>query len=204
MSFISEMTTANQITIIRIAIIPLFIVLANIFGQQEPTLSLKRYLPLSVFLFAGLLDILDGYLARKRKEVTRLGTILDPMADKLLTISALFMLCFNNHLSFFGKIPLWFIVTVILRETILITGTLIIFLMKSHVQIKPRMAGKLSTFILVLLIVSVLAGIPESITDAIVIPSTFFIILSLIMYTIDGVKQVGSVKKEADSAKNIL
>lgn len=198
------MTTANQITIIRIAIIPLFIVFVNIFGQQESTLSFKSYLPLSVFLFAALLDILDGYLARKRKEVTRLGTFLDPMADKLLTISALLMFCLNNHLSFFGKIPLWFIVTVILRETILITGTLIIFLVKNHVQIKPRIAGKLSTFILVLLIVSVLAGIPKSIIDAIAIASAFFIIFSLILYTIDGVKQAGSVKKESDSAKNIL
>ena len=80
------MTYANQITILRIFLIPVM-VLVFFLNQENP-----RYYLTSIFFIAAITDYLDGYLARKMKQVSKLGKFLDPVADKLLVVSSLLLL----------------------------------------------------------------------------------------------------------------
>ena len=103
------MTYANQITILRIFLIPVM-VLVFFLNQENP-----RYYLTSIFFIAAITDYLDGYLARKWKQVSKLGKFLDPVADKLLVISSLLLLLVdNNNVIIF--IPICIIV---LREVLI-------------------------------------------------------------------------------------
>lgn len=103
------MTYANQITILRIFLIPAM-VLVFFLNQENP-----RYYLTSIFFIAAITDYLDGYLARKLKQVSKLGKFLDPVADKLLVISSLLLLLVdNNNVIIF--IPICIIV---LREVLI-------------------------------------------------------------------------------------
>ncbi|MDA9896654.1 CDP-diacylglycerol--glycerol-3-phosphate 3-phosphatidyltransferase [Gammaproteobacteria bacterium] len=103
------MTYANQITILRIFLIPVM-VLVFFLNQENP-----RYYLTSIFFIAAITDYLDGYLARKMKQVSKLGKFLDPVADKLLVVSSLLLLLVdNNNVIIF--IPICIIV---LREVLI-------------------------------------------------------------------------------------
>jgi CDP-diacylglycerol--glycerol-3-phosphate 3-phosphatidyltransferase len=103
------MTYANQITILRIFLIPVM-VLVFFLNQEYP-----RYYLTSIFFIAAITDYLDGYLARKMKQVSKLGKFLDPVADKLLVVSSLLLLLVdNNNVIIF--IPICIIV---LREVLI-------------------------------------------------------------------------------------
>ena len=103
------MTYANQITVLRIFLIPVM-VLVFFLNQENP-----RYYLTSIFSIAAITDYLDGYLARKMKQVSKLGQFLDPVADKLLVISSLLLLLVdNNNVIIF--IPICIIV---LREVLI-------------------------------------------------------------------------------------
>ena len=103
------MTYANQITILRIFLIPVMI-LVFFLNQENP-----RYYLTSIFFIAAITDYLDGYLARKMKQVSKLGKFLDPVADKLLVVSSLLLLLIdNNNVIIF--IPICIIV---LREVLI-------------------------------------------------------------------------------------
>jgi CDP-diacylglycerol--glycerol-3-phosphate 3-phosphatidyltransferase len=98
------MNLPNLITSIRICLIPVFVVFF-----YWPYLMLP-ILPASVFLAASLTDFLDGYLARRHSQITKLGIIMDPVADKLLVISALILLVSA------GRVPAWMAIVIIGRE----------------------------------------------------------------------------------------
>jgi CDP-diacylglycerol--glycerol-3-phosphate 3-phosphatidyltransferase len=98
------MNLPNLITSIRICLIPVFVVFF-----YWPYL-MRPILPASVFLAASLTDLLDGYIARRRSQITKLGIIMDPVADKLLVISALVLLVSA------GRVPAWMAIVIIGRE----------------------------------------------------------------------------------------
>jgi len=100
---------ANRLTLARIAVIPVIVILL-FFPAKLPS-----FLAALLYLLASLTDIVDGYLARRMKIVTRLGRFLDPLADKLLLTSALIMLIGLN------RAPTW-IVTIIIGREIAVTG----------------------------------------------------------------------------------
>jgi len=99
----------NLLTVTRILLIPVFVVL---FSTPTPEGSLWAAL---VFVIAAVTDILDGYLARRRSQVTKLGRLLDPIADKLLVLSGLFLLVE------LGQVPAWVAIVIIGRE-VAVTG----------------------------------------------------------------------------------
>ena len=103
------MTLANRITLIRIILVPVFtyFVLENI--------PYGTFIAAGIFILAASTDGLDGYLARKRKEVTTLGKLLDPLADKLLITAALVSLVDA------GVLPAWVAIVIISRE-LAVTG----------------------------------------------------------------------------------
>ena len=128
------MTLASKITLIRIAFIPLFIVFMYLSGGQT---NVWMWLSLAVFIVASLTDFVDGYIARKFNQITDFGKFLDPLADKLLTISAMVMFCQ------WGVFPAWALVLVLTRE-FGVTGLRLVAVGKGNV-IAAGFSGKVKT-----------------------------------------------------------
>ncbi len=100
----------NLLSIFRILLVPpLVVVLLTKFEGKE-------WWGLSLFLLASVMDFFDGYLARRRKQVTRLGTLLDPAADKILISAAFISLVEMDHSSGHTVVPAWIVVVIIARE----------------------------------------------------------------------------------------
>ncbi len=121
----------NFLTLIRIVLIPFFLVL----------LASQLYFDaLLVFILGGVTDALDGFIARRMNQKTSLGAILDPVADKLLLMSSFIML------GMMGGIPLWLVVLVVSRDTVILFGYVAIsFLLDERLEVQPTIMGKLST-----------------------------------------------------------
>lgn len=139
------MTTANKITIGRILMIPVFVMLAIYYGQsvQEGTPNeWLRFAAIAVFVLAAASDGLDGYIARHYNQISRLGVILDPIADKGLLLTGIITLTFSRwHYEF----PIWFFVLVIARDMVVVVGALLLQYFTGNVQIRPSWTGKTAT-----------------------------------------------------------
>ena len=101
------MTTASKITLLRVAMIPAFMVLMYLSGG---TAGVWMYSALAVFIIASITDFIDGEIARKCNQITDFGKFLDPLADKLLTLAAMAMFCE------WGTFPAWALMLVLTRE----------------------------------------------------------------------------------------
>jgi len=126
---------SNALTFIRILLTPVVVV-----GIVYNRWSLVFWL----LFTAGVTDVLDGYLARKLGQGTVFGACLDPAADKFLIISSFTALSFVDTPSF--SIPFWFVLLVFARETIIVGGAFILFLLGIEFKVLPSIAGKLTTF----------------------------------------------------------
>src|SRR5216117_2810809 len=108
------MTTANKITVVRILMIPAFVAMAIYYGQsiqRGAPLEWMRFTAIAIFLIAAVSDGLDGYVARRYKQRSALGAILDPIADKGLLLSAIITLSISNWSDIdpeYGRFPAWF------------------------------------------------------------------------------------------------
>lgn len=190
----ANLTLANRITIGRLLLIPLYILLTLYYiksvNERNPD-EMFRWFALMAYLITCLTDALDGYFARSRHEVTRLGTLLDPLADKALLISSLLLLtgpwgqlCFNPHL------PLWYVSLVISRDTILVLGSLVIHVAVGHTEVKPRITGKIATFFQMGLILWVLGQAPVSGFPWVLGAAAAFTLISAYQYIADGIRQL--------------
>ena len=101
------MTTASKITLVRVALIPLYLITMYLSQGQA---GLWMILSLTIFILASVTDFIDGYIARKYNQVSDFGKFLDPLADKLLTIAAMAMFCE------WGSFPAWALMIVLTRE----------------------------------------------------------------------------------------
>lgn len=101
------MTLASKITLVRVAFIPVYMVLMYLSGGKP---GLWLWLALAVFIVASLTDYVDGQIARKRNQVSDFGKFMDPLADKLLTIAAMVIFCE------WGMLPGWALMLVLTRE----------------------------------------------------------------------------------------
>lgn len=169
-------TVANCLTASRIFLVP-FIV-AGIFYQ-------RWYLVFYLFLYVGLSDLLDGFLARLLKENTYLGKLLDPIADKILLVSSFAALAFLESPSFL--IPKWFVFLVLFREFFILTGGFIMLLLNINFEIAPTIWGKLTTFFQILFILWIfLCGFfewnPEKTYYIFLTLLALFSVLSLLQY----------------------
>ncbi len=131
----------NLITIARIALAPVLILLLK---DEEYAASL------AVFVLAGISDGLDGYIAKRFHLESRLGSILDPLADKTLLVSSYVMLMLLNHL------PFWLMLTVVFRDLLIIGGYLIYTSMVGPVQMRPSWLSKFNTFMQISLVIVIL------------------------------------------------
>lgn len=128
------MTLASKITLIRVAFIPVYMVLMYLSGGQP---GLWMWLALGVFILASLTDYIDGQIARKYNQVSDFGKFLDPLADKLLTIAALTMFCE------WGQVPAWALMIILTRE-FAVTGLRLVAVGKGTV-IAAGWSGKVKT-----------------------------------------------------------
>lgn len=128
------MTTASKITLIRVAFIPLYMLLMYLSGGQS---NLWMWIALAVFIVASLTDFIDGHIARKYGQVSDFGKFLDPLADKLLVIAAMAMFCQ------WGTFPAWALMIVLTRE-FAVTGLRLVAAPKGTV-IAAGKSGKVKT-----------------------------------------------------------
>jgi len=145
-------TLANKISILRVLLIAPFVICMLKIRDH----SAMRYLALVIFLVMCISDALDGYIARVRKQVTRLGSFLDPMADKLLMACACVLLASRQTAIEGYVLPPTIAVLIIGKDLLLLLGFVITYLITSHVHIVPVFAGKVGTVLQLSMVVAVL------------------------------------------------
>jgi len=128
------MTTASKITLVRVAMIPIYMATMYLSGGEG---GMWMDLSLAIFIVASLTDFVDGYIARHYNQTTDFGKFLDPLADKLLTIAAMALYCE------WGMFPAWALMLVLTRE-FAVTGLRLIAVQKGNV-IAAGWSGKIKT-----------------------------------------------------------
>jgi CDP-diacylglycerol--glycerol-3-phosphate 3-phosphatidyltransferase len=136
------MTTANKITLARMLFVPVVAVqiLSYVNGGGEG----HRWAAIGCFALASLGDALDGYIARRYNQRSDLGAILDPLADKLLLVSALVILSLDTRQRL-AQIPWWLAAIVVTRELVLLVGMVAIHHAWGKFTARPRLLGKGAT-----------------------------------------------------------
>ena len=150
---------ANKVTVFRILAVPFFI---GTIVYYTPEREYLKDIALGIFIVAVISDLIDGYIARTRKEKTKAGALLDPLADKLLLISAFISLYKMGSILGPVTFPLWVVLAVISLDIILLLGSMIIYTTQGHIAIEPTRWGKSTTFFQILSIFGVLLQIPFS------------------------------------------
>ena len=185
------MTTANKITIVRILLIPVFVLLGVYYGQSvrdgnpQPALWLSAIL---VFITASVSDGLDGYIARRYNQRSKLGTILDPIADKGLLLAALLTLTFSD----WGyQLPLWFLVLVIARDVVIVAGSFGLHYVNGDVHVRPSWVGKVATFFQMVAVGWVMLQLHFIRPIIPVALAGVFTFISGVGYVRDGIRQLG-------------
>lgn len=138
-----KMNLANKLTIFRIILVPVIMaipIIDNLIGIPGTFLGISSafWIMNIIFIIASITDKLDGYIARSRNEVTTFGKFLDPLADKILVLSALVILVE------YGKIPSWIPIIVLAREFI-VSGYRLVAVEKGGKVIAASIWGKLKT-----------------------------------------------------------
>ena len=128
------MTTASKITLVRVAMIPAYMVTMYLSGGAA---GMWMWISLAIFMVASLTDFIDGHIARKYNQVSDFGKFLDPLADKLLTIACMCMLCE------WGMMPAWALMIVLTRE-FAVTGLRLVAVQNGTV-IAAGWSGKVKT-----------------------------------------------------------
>ena len=143
---LSLATTANQLTILRIVFVPVFIILL-VYHEMGWALG--------TFVVAGITDVLDGLIARRFGQKTSIGAVLDPIADKLLMTSSIVILSLPQ-MEFHNTIPRWLMIVAIFRDVFILLVSLIVVLMVGWRVFTPSPYGKASTVMQVLTVFAVL------------------------------------------------
>ena len=147
------MNLANKLTIFRIILVPIMVVFAyipingDVYGIAIPMLIME-----AIFIIASITDKLDGYIARSRNQVTTFGKFLDPLADKILVLSAMVILVEM------GKLPAWIPIIVLAREFI-VSGFRLIAVEKGGVVIAASVWGKIKTVTQMIALISAFVDI---------------------------------------------
>jgi cardiolipin synthase (CMP-forming) len=170
------LTTANQLTLLRMLLIPAFVILV-LYGHLGWALV--------VFASAGLTDGLDGVIARRSGQKTQLGAWLDPMADKLLLVTTFIVLTLPG-LRLANPLPLWLTVTVISRDIVIVLTVTIVNLAMGPRTFRPSVWGKTATAIYILTAVFAMLfnylGRRSAVVDLFVLASLVITLISSLHY----------------------
>jgi CDP-diacylglycerol--glycerol-3-phosphate 3-phosphatidyltransferase/cardiolipin synthase len=185
---LAAVTIATQITIMRILLIPVFVGFAIYYTRgvaaDEPEEWL-RYAAIAAFVIAALSDAVDGWVARRFRQESSLGRLLDPLADKLLLVAAVLVLTLS---SWPAPLPLWFVIVLISREVLLTLGTYIVDHVVGKVHIRPHWTGKLATCLQILTVAGSMLHLKPLVLWA-AVPATVFTAISGVIYFADGARQ---------------
>lgn len=154
-----RLTAANQITLLRIILIIPF-VLCMVEANHSSFGTIYRYIALGIFVVMAVSDAVDGYLARVKKQATRLGSFLDPMADKLLITCACILLASQRFAVPGFRLPLEVVILILGKDALLCLGFMTLYFMTGDVRIAPVWVGKLATFLQLVMVASILIA-PE-------------------------------------------
>src|SRR3989338_7245719 len=156
----------NQITFFRIILTPVFLIFLLM------NLPYNKYITTFIFILLSVSDMIDGYFARKKKQITELGKILDPIADKLLILLV-------------GKgIDLWVAVTIITREVII--TALRIYLLPKKIIVSASSFGKAKTVVQSIAIIFILLGLPLQ---------KYIILAAVLLTIVSGLEYIMSIRR---------
>lgn len=161
------MNFANIITVVRLLITPIIVwlIFSSYYG-----------LGLIFFVFSGLSDALDGFIAKQYNQRTILGSYLDPVADKVLIVSSILAL------GYMGAIPPWLIILIVSRDLAILGAVIISWLVERSLKIEPIISSKINTFLQIFYIGLILLNLSskeEIIYLNIFILPTFSILIAL-------------------------
>ncbi len=151
----------TRITLVRILLIIPFV--DCMLSMHDPSLSAAgqeflRHAAIVLFFIMAVSDAVDGYWARHRGQITKLGSFLDPLADKLLiTCASLLLVSERGHVEGF-LLPMTVVVLIIGKDVLITIGFLVMYLITSRVHIVPVFAGKLATALQLTMVIAVLIG----------------------------------------------
>lgn len=191
------MTTANKITILRILLIPFFVV--EVLYYVKNGNEAHRFAAILSFATAAVCDGVDGYIARRYNQRSELGAILDPLADKLLLVSGIVVLSFE-HGPRLETIPLWLTGTIIGRDILVLAGMLVIQMTVGKVKVRPRMIGKVATVLQMVIILWVLLKWDPKWLRVWLLAAAICTGISGLLYVWDGSRQLSA--HPASSAKS--
>ncbi|MBQ4052045.1 MAG: CDP-diacylglycerol--glycerol-3-phosphate 3-phosphatidyltransferase [Clostridia bacterium] len=154
------MNLPNFLTILRLFMVPSFVFL-YFFGEEG------RYWAALVFVLAALTDVLDGYLARKWNQITDFGKLADPVADKMMQLSAIGCLCFS------GRVHFWVLVVFAVKELLQILGGLRLLNIHKYV-VYSKWTGKIATVLLFMAVTVIM------VTTEQVLPGKYATLLMLV------------------------
>jgi len=176
----------NLITLSRMALVPVLILM----------LHERHYAAaLAIFVVAGVSDALDGYLAKRWQAQTHFGAILDPVADKLLLVTAFVMLTLSGH------IPFWLTLAVASRDVLIVGGYLLYTSHAGPVQMRPSILSKLNTFLQIALVALLLVKLAAGVRMPVVVNAMIYAVL--VSTVLSGVHYLWTwlILKEIEPAK---
>jgi cardiolipin synthase (CMP-forming) len=188
------LTIPNLLSFLRMALIPVFASLL-FYGRYEWALF--------VFFFAGVSDGFDGYIARRFNQSSSLGTIIDPIADKLLMTTAFIILSLPHVLPETNKhfpVPFWVTAAVIGRDVLIIVVAMAIFIMTGFRGFKPSIWGKISTFVQISAIGIILIACVIPSNSGLYLPPVYTLTAALAF--ISGIHYIFHVAKLMNEEKN--
>jgi len=191
------MTVATKITIGRILLIPLLV--SCLLYYHPVTRELLRWWALGVFVLGAISDGVDGYLARMHGQRSALGTLLDPLADKLLLSSTFLTLGLTSSWPVELRMPAWIIVTIVSRDVLLILGSAIAFLMTNRLTIEPSWLGKITTVVQMATVIAVLLQWPRTILQGFWTAAGVVTIASAIEYLRTGTQWLQPSQPRGDA-----
>ncbi len=183
------MTTANKLTLLRMALIPVFL------GVLYAGFPGSRYVALAIFIIASLTDMLDGYIARHYNQITNFGKFMDPLADKVLVMAAM---CYFVEV---GRMPGWALAIMLLRE-FAVSGMRLVAVEQGRV-IAAAWSGKIktaATMVCLCLMLAVPAPRPyeDSAPDFVAVISTVVIVATTLYSGVEYFMKNRDVFKNVD------
>ena len=188
-----RITLATRITILRMMGIPVFVLMSVYYLMsisRAAPIETYRWVALGLFLVVAATDAIDGYLARSRNEITRLGKFLDPLADKMLLVSAIILYTRPGLPALEPQFPVWYTLLVLSRDLFLIVGAFVISLVAGKVEIHPRWTGKACTLLQMITIGWVLIAGPMGPFYWLIVISAAVVLFSWFQYLLDGLRQM--------------
>lgn len=164
------MNIPNLLTILRIFLVPIYLLV--FFSSLENRFLLAGF----IFILAGISDVLDGKIARKYNLITKLGIMLDPIADKMMTFAVLI------SYTIAGIIPKWIIIALGIKEIVMILGGGILYLYKGKQVVPSNSYGKIATVSFYAATLSIVFNISQQLSQILFIVTVVLNILAFLNY----------------------